>query len=138
LELSQFNEARIAELLGVPAPLVGLPTGDSLTYSNITSLFDFHDRASLRPKATDVMSALSFWALPRGQAAELNRDEYTRPSFETRADAWTKLTTAGIVKVNEVRAAERLPPIDEPEPAPMVDEVDGESASTALTGGTLS
>ena len=53
LELAQFTEARIAELLGVPAPLVGLPSGDSLTYSNITSLFDFHDRASLRPKATD-------------------------------------------------------------------------------------
>ncbi len=122
LEVSQFTEARIAELLGVPAPLVGLPSGDPMTYSNITNLFDFHDRASLRPKAAEVMSALSFWALPRGQMVELNRDEYTRPPFEQRADAWVKLVTAGIVSVEEVRAAERL---------------SGDAATTALTGGDL-
>lgn len=132
LEVSQFTEARIAEMLGVPAPLVGLPSGDSLTYSNITNLFDFHDRASLRPKATDVMAALSFWSLPRGQAAELNRDEYTRPSFNERADAWVKLTQAGIVSVDEVRAAERFAGN-----APTTDSLTDESAAVALTGGHL-
>ena len=86
----------------MPALWSGCRPADSLTYSNITSLFDFHDRASLRPKATDVMAALSWWALPRGQAAELNRDEYTRPAFNERADAG-KLTTAGIVSADEVR-----------------------------------
>jgi phage portal protein BeeE len=134
-ELAQFTEARIAELLGVPGPLVGLPTGDSLTYSNITSLFDFHDRASLRPKATDVMAALSWWALPRGQAAELNRDEYTRPSFDDRAEAWVKLVGAGIVTADEVRAAERLPTGTE---QPSLEDVDSEAAAVALTGGDLS
>jgi phage portal protein BeeE len=122
LEVSQFTEARIAEMLGVPAPLVGLPSGDSLTYSNITNLFDFHDRASLRPKAAEVMSALSYWALPRGQAAELNRDEYSRPAFDDRAHAWVALIGAGVVSVEEVRAAERL---------------SGDGATTALTGGDL-
>lgn len=131
LEISQFNEARIAELLGVPAPLVGLPSGDSLTYSNITNLFDFHDRASLRPKAASVMSGLSNWALPRGQAVELNRDEYTRPSFEDRAEAWVKLVDAGIVSVEEVRAAERLSGEAPAQPAEV-------PATTALTGGDLS
>lgn len=122
LEVSQFTEARIAELVGVPAPLVGLPSGDSLTYSNITNLFDFHDRASLRPKAAEVMSALSYWGLPRGQAAELNRDEYSRPAFDDRAHAWVALIGAGVVSVEEVRAAERL---------------SGDGATTALTGGDL-
>ncbi len=130
LEVAQFTEARIAELLGVPAPIVGLPSGDSLTYSNITSLFDFHDRASLRPKATQVMSALSFWGLPRGQAVELNRDEYTRPAFDERAEAWVKLVAAGIVDADEVRAAERLAPRGGP-----AGGVDGEDVAVALTGG---
>ena len=137
LEVSQFTEARIAQLVGVPPALVALPTGDSLTYSNITSLFDFHDRASLRTKATSVMSALSFWGLPRGQAVELNRDEYTRPAFDQRADAWVKLVAAGIVDVNEVRAAERLAARDG-EPVSTDDVVDSESAAVALTGGDLS
>jgi hypothetical protein len=133
-ELSQFTEARIAELLGVPAPLVGLPSGDSLTYSNITSLFDFHDRASLRPKAMDVMAALSFWALPRGQSVELNRDEYTRPSFDARAEAWVKLVTAGIVDAGEVRAAERI----SGPASPSSEDLGGEEAAVALTGGNPS
>ena len=34
------------------------------------------------------MGALSYWALPRGQAAELNRDEYSRPSFTERSQGW--------------------------------------------------
>lgn len=127
LEVSQFTEARIAELLGVPAPLVGLPSGDSLTYSNITNLFDFHDRASLRPKAADVMAAVSNWALPRGQAIELNRDEYSRPPFDERAHAWIGLVQAGIVSVDEVRAAERLD-----------GDVPTSDTARALTGGDMS
>jgi HK97 family phage portal protein len=125
LEISQFTEARIAVLLGVPPFLVALPSGDSMTYSNVQQVFDFHDRSSLRPKAAAVMSALSGWSLPRGTNAELNRDEYSRPSFEVRADAWVKLVGAGIVSVDEVRAAERLQG-DAPE-----------VAITALTGGEV-
>jgi hypothetical protein len=80
LELAQFTESRIAVKLGVPPYLVGLPSGgDPMTYSNVTQLFDFHHRAGLNTKVSAVMSALSGWALPRGQRVELNRDEYTRP-----------------------------------------------------------
>jgi HK97 family phage portal protein len=121
LEISEFNEARIAVLLGVPPFLVGLSSGtNSMTYSNVSQVFDFHDRASLKTKATHVMAALSDWALPSTQRAELNRDEYTRPSFEVRAAAWVQLVGAGIMSVDEVRMAERLSG-----PAPVV----------AITGG---
>lgn len=131
LEVSQFTEARIAVLLGVPPFLVGLPSSDSMTYSNVSSLFDFHDRASLRPKAAHVMSALSGWAMPRGQSAELNRDEYTRPSFNERAEAWVALKGVGLVSLAQYQAAERLQG-----EAPT--EADAAAAATALTGGALS
>jgi phage portal protein BeeE len=66
LELSQFNEARIAVLLGVPPFLVGLPSGgDSLTYSTTVQLFGYHWRDGLRPMAQIVMSALTGF-LPTG------------------------------------------------------------------------
>src|SRR4029077_3081082 len=115
LELSQFNESRIANLLGVPTFLVGLPSGgDSMTYSNVTALFDYHWRASLRPKAQAVMSGLSGWALPRGTRAELNRDEYVSPGPLERAQ--TAAILNGIVDrfgnpaltVDEIRQTERL------------------------------
>lgn len=114
-DLAKFNEARIATMLGVPPFLVGLPMGESMTYSNVTGLFEFHDRAFLRPKANTAMQALSGWALPRGQMAELNRDEYSRPSFGDRAEAYERL--AGIVdpetgrpaiSVEEIRTMERF------------------------------
>lgn len=86
VELSQFNEARIAVLSGTPPSLVGLPSGgDPLTYRNQEGIYDFHWRAYLRPRAQACMSALSWWALPRGTRVELNRDAYVQPGPLQRA-----------------------------------------------------
>ena len=115
VDLSQYNDARIAVLLGVPAFLAGLPSGgDSMTYSNVTSLFDFHWRAGLQPKAKSVMGALSGWALPRGTRIEINRDAYVQPPPKERAE--TAAILNGItdeqgnpaLTVPEIRRAERL------------------------------
>jgi hypothetical protein len=116
VDLQQLNDSRIAVLLGVPPVIVGLPSGgDSMTYSNVTMLFDFHWRAGLRPKAQMLMGALSQWALPRGVRVEVNRDAYIQPEPLQRAQ--TAQILAGIVDpvtgqqamtVAEIRAAERL------------------------------
>lgn len=133
LELSQFTEARIVNLLGVPGFLLGLPGGDSMTYSNATSLFDFHDRRFLKPAAVHLMSALSGWALPRGQSVELNRDEYSRPPLKERAEAYAILKEIGAISAPEVRVMERL--VDAgTEPAPGETDEDL-MAAEALTGG---
>jgi HK97 family phage portal protein len=122
LEINEFTEARIAVLLGVPPFLVALSSSkDSMTYANVSQVFDFHDRASLKTKATHVMAGLSYWALPSTQRAELNRDEYTRPPFAERMHAYVEAVAAGIMSVDEVRTAERLNG-----PAPVL----------AITGGT--
>jgi len=115
LELSQYNESRIAVLLGVPPFLVGLPSGgDSMTYSNVQSIFDYHWRAGLRPKAQTVMSALSGWALPRGTVVELNRDAYVQPGPLERAQTAQILNAIvdadgnPVLTVQEIRASERF------------------------------
>lgn len=138
LELAQFNESRIAVGLGVPPFLVGLPSGgDSMTYSNVESLFDFHDRSSLRPKATAVMGALSGWALPRGQTVELNRDEYSRPALKERAESYKILHDIvdadgrPAITVQEIRTMERLHGEDERVQA----QSDPAPAALSLTGG---
>lgn len=120
LELAQFSESRIAVLLGVPPFLVGLPSGgDSMTYSNSSNLFDFHDRSSIGTLAMSAMSALSNWALPRGQAVELNREEYRRPSLLERFQAYKIGVEIGALDRNDVRSFERL---------------HGDSAADQLTG----
>lgn len=109
VELSQLTETRIAVLLGVPPFLMGLPSGgDSMTYSNVSSLFDYHWRAGLRPKAQAVMAALSQWLLPRGTGIELNRDAYVQPDPLARAQAEQMYITSGVLSADEVRSIERF------------------------------
>lgn len=108
MELSSYTESRISNLLGVPGFLMGLPSGDPMTYSNASTLFDFHDRRKLKPDAVHVMSALSGWALPRGQSVELNRDEYSRPPLKERAEAYEKLVALGALSAEEIRVMERF------------------------------
>jgi hypothetical protein len=129
LELSQFDESRIAILLGMPPFLVGLAgASGSLTYSNIQDLFDFHDRSNLRPDVRMLMESLSAWALPRGQSAELNRDDYTRLPLDKRAQVYNTLynmvdetTGERAIDIDYIKATERF---------------HGEPAAEALTGGT--
>lgn len=133
-EQTQQNEARIAVLLGVPPFLLGLPSNAEMTYSNVSQVFDFHDRRYLKTAATRVMSALSGWALPRGQSVELNRDEYSRPSLLERAQAYQILADLKVLSAPEMRVMERL--VDADLPTEVVDD-EGEDlvAAEALTGG---
>jgi HK97 family phage portal protein len=114
-DLMAQTQARIAILLGVPPYLVGLPSGgDSMTYANVSALFDFHWRSSLRPKAGAAMAGLSGFVVPRGVGVELNRDAYIQAGPLERAQAWQALH--GIVDPDgtqalsaaEVRAIERV------------------------------
>jgi HK97 family phage portal protein len=115
MDLVEFNESRIASLLGVPPVLVGLKSfGDSMTYANVTSLFDFHWRAGLRPKAGALLAALSGWLLPRGTRVEVNRDAYIQPEPLQRAQTAQILNSIvdqqgnPALTVAEIRASERL------------------------------
>ena len=133
IEQTQLSEARIAVLLGVPPFLLGLPTNESMTYSNVSQVFDFHDRRYLKTAATRVMSALSGWALPRGQSVELNRDEYSRPALLERASAYEKLAALGVLSSAEIRVMERL--VDAAVPDDTINEGEDLVAAEALTGG---
>jgi len=116
IPLSDRTQARIAQLLGVPAPLVGIPVSDPQTYRNVKNFFDFHWRAGLRPKAQVVMAALSAWLLPRGTTVELNRDAYVEAEPLERAQTAQiynaiRDTPTGppVLSVEEIRTIERIP-----------------------------
>ena len=109
VDLLAANEGRICVMLGVPPFLMGLPSGgDSMTYSNVNSLFDYHWRSGLRPRASIVMGAMSGWALPRGTAVELNRDAYVQPGPLERAQTWQILTSIGVLTAEQVARIERF------------------------------
>jgi HK97 family phage portal protein len=109
-EMQGFAEARVAILLGVPPFLVGLPSGaDSMTYANVSTIYDSHWRQTLRPGSRYLMGALSAWALPGRTTVALDADEYIRPTPLDRANVYKIMLEAGVMTVEEVRTAERLP-----------------------------
>jgi HK97 family phage portal protein len=111
-ELQQFAESRIAVLLGVPPFLVGLPAGgDSLTYSSSVSLFDYHWRAMLRPKAREITAALSGWALPRGTELRIDPSSYTQESMAVVGQFLEAMQRMGAMTVQEIREFVGLPPL---------------------------
>jgi len=125
LELLEFNEARIAVLLGVPPFLVGLASAGtgasgSLTYSNVTSLFDYHWRDGLRPMAAAVMAGLSDWLLPRSTTVELNSDRYVQAPAYERAQTYQILhgiqdASGPVLTVDEIRQRERIQTTPQPQ-----------------------
>lgn len=124
-DMARFTDARICVLLGVPPFLMGLPSGDSMTYSNVSSLFDYHWRAGLRPKATDVTANMSGWLLARGTDLELDRDEYVRPGELERAQTYDILVRIGAMTPDEVRVHERIGgPLGTPPAAPVIPSTD--------------
>ena len=125
LELSQWNESRIALALGVPPFLMGLPSGgDSLTYSTVQGLLLHHWRAGLRTKVKPVMSALSEWLLPRGTEVTLNQDSYVEAEPKERAETAKILNSIvdsqgnPVLSVEEIQEAERITTAA-PEVAPL-------------------
>jgi len=115
LDLSTFNESRIAILLGVPPEMVGLPGGkDSLTYSTTQQIREQHWNVGLRPKAYAVMGAMSEWAVPRGTRIEVNTDQYIQPGPLERAQTYQILNSIvdaqgnPVMTVEQMQAAERL------------------------------
>jgi HK97 family phage portal protein len=116
IELRNFDEARLAVLLGVPPVLVGISIeAGNLVYQNVSGIYDYHWRSSLKVKTAAIGAALSGWLLPMGQGVEFNRDEYVQPPFGERVAAYA--TMHGIVDpatgqramtVDEIRARERF------------------------------
>jgi HK97 family phage portal protein len=108
-ELGGYTESKIAVALGVPPFLLGLPSGgDSMTYSNVSSVYDYHWRGGLRPKASRLMLALSQWLVPRGTVIEVNRDEYVKPGPLERAQTEAIYLEHGVLSIEEVRETERF------------------------------
>jgi HK97 family phage portal protein len=117
-DLQKFAEARLAVLLGVPPYLVGLPSGsDSLTYSNVNSIFDYWWRITLKPHGDYILTAISEWALPGHVDLLLNASSYTQPPAVERAQYYDIMSRLGAITVDEIRAAEGLSPTTTGQPS---------------------
>ena len=107
LDSRRYNAEQMCTLFGVPPHLVGVPSQDSKTYSNVQQDSQFFVRFTLRPLAIKIEEALST-LLPRGQRAVFNFDAVLRADTQTRYDAYETALRAGFMTIDEVRALEGL------------------------------
>lgn len=114
IDLRAFDEQRIASTFGVPLWLVGLPMSDGLSYSTVDGTFDYFWRATLRPLAYNIASALSGFMLARDYFVRFASEQLTEPPITERATVYKTLIEAGVIDAEEARRLEHLPPRQSP------------------------
>ena len=124
-DLQTSSESRISVLLGVPPYLLGLPSaeGSSAPYQNVQAVFDYWWRATLFPHGRHIADALGQWAIPAGTDLILDASSYTQPGPLERAQYYDVMAKLGAMTVDEIRAAERMPPLTGEPAVPRVEQV---------------
>jgi len=116
LDAQQVDARIIASAMGVPALFVNLPIEGGLNYQSPSMLGEHWWRFELRPMGSTLTQALSAQMLPRGSYVEFDARDTLAPTFADLVSAWVQLVDAGIVTIEELRAAVlRLPPLEQQE-----------------------
>lgn len=116
---SEFTEQRrlaaqeCARAFGLPPWAIGAPIGDSLTYSTVEGQNRYLVDHCFRPWAIRIERAFNADPdlLPGSNYLALDFDGFLRGDSAKRADYYGKALEAGWLTVDEVRAAEDLPPL---------------------------
>lgn len=112
IESRNFNTLEIARLFGIPATLMLTSTeGSSMTYSNIEQDWIGFVRFTLTKYLRKIEEALTTFT-PRGQTVRFQISALLRSDTLTRYQAHQIALSAGFMTLNEVRAIESLPPLE--------------------------
>lgn len=112
IESRNFNTLEIARLFGIPATLMLTATeGSSMTYSNVEQDWLGFVRFTLTKYLRKIEEALTTFT-PRGQTVRFQISALLRSDTLTRYQAHQIALTAGFMTLNEIRAIESLPPLE--------------------------
>jgi HK97 family phage portal protein len=110
----EHSAREVCRIFNVPGWLLGVATGDSLTYSNATETMRAFHTHSLRPWLTRIEKALSADPdlCPGGTYAEFELSGLLRGDDRTRAEVYEKALASGWLTLAEVRELENRPPLE--------------------------
>jgi HK97 family phage portal protein len=121
--VKRLNLADVAFAFGLDPMTLGAGLQNSATYSNLRDAWGNHRDFGLALWISAVQDALSA-LLPGDRAVGVNLDGFANPTARERFEGYEIAVDAGILTINEARALEGLPPLDNPdpvEPDPVVD-----------------
>jgi HK97 family phage portal protein len=108
--VKRLNLADVAFAFALDPMTLGAGLQNSATYTNLRDAWANHRDFGLAPWTAAVEDTLSA-LMPGTQSVRVNLDGFANPTPAERFTAWQTALTAGIVTVDEVRAAEGLPPL---------------------------
>ena len=117
VESRQWNAASVAMMLGIPSYKLGL-SGPSMTYQNVEMADIDFVRDSVDRYGEPLAEAFTKWLMPRGTSVAWDYAGRMRADQSTTANVLTTYTGAGILTVDEARAAIGRAPLPEPETPP--------------------
>lgn len=107
-QVKRLNLADLAFAFGLDPATLGVGLNNSATYQNVRDNWANHRDFGLAPWTAvleDVLTAL----MPGSGVVKVNLDGFANPTKAERFAAWKVALDAGIVDLEEVRAAEGLP-----------------------------
>lgn len=113
LENQAFGVQQVARLFGIPAQMLLVESGSSMTYSNVEMEQIAFTRYTLSQYYVEIEQNLSA-LLPRGTEARLNIESLLRADTLTRYQAHQIALAAGFKTIDEVRHDEKLPMLGVP------------------------
>lgn len=123
LQQRQLSATEVSRIFRVPPWIIGAQGGDSMTYANVSQQAEHFVKFSLAPWLTLIEQAISGDPdlSPSPVYVEFLTDALLRGDTTERYAVYAQAIASGVLTVNECRAKENLPPLDEPpvdEPEP--------------------
>jgi HK97 family phage portal protein len=110
LENQAFGVQQVARLFGIPAQMLLVESGSSMTYSNVEMEQIAFIRYTLSQYYVEIEANMS-QLLPRGTDARMSIEGLLRADTLTRYQAHQIALAAGFKTIDEVRNDEKLPPL---------------------------
>lgn len=114
IENRRFQVEDIARFVGVPSVLINDTSATTTWGSGIEQITQGFYKLNLRPYLERIESSITRWLMPESDwentSIEFDFDALLRADKATRLDAASKGVNAGIIKPDEARADEGLPP----------------------------
>jgi HK97 family phage portal protein len=120
IESRKFSVSEIARLFGVPPHMIGDVEKSTSWGSGIEQQGIGFVTYTLMPWLVQLQDAFSLF-LPRGQFVRFNTNGLLRGDAAARASYYQALGSLKAIEINEIRALEDMPPLDDgdqPPPAP--------------------
>jgi HK97 family phage portal protein len=111
LEAREHQNGDAARMFGIPGRLMEYNTaGASLTYQNLTEVWNDFVRGCLAPNYLEPMEQALTDLLPRAQTARFYVEGLLRADVKTRYEVYTSGITSGVLSVEEAQRMEGLIP----------------------------